>query len=64
MAEQREPLSFWGTVGAFMTGGIILSTISFGVTILAGRAMIRSQVREALQEPTPPNNGNGNGGGA
>ncbi len=61
MADEREPLSFWGTVGAVMVSGIITTVVSITATLVLGgvfvRTAVREQVRESLNEPPAPGGG-------
>ena len=66
MAEdKRTPLSFWSTVGAVVTAGVVTSAVTFGIGVLfvgliAGRAA--SQALEGAG--MPPQNNLPPGGGA
>lgn len=65
MAEQRQPLSFWGTVGAVVTAGVVTTAVSFGFTVLVVGIASRRAAQEALEgagiQPQLPQGGGGGG---
>lgn len=57
--EQRKPLSFWGTVGAFMVGGVVLGGLNLMLSLLFVRSVASKAAIEATQQPQQPTNGGG-----
>ena len=58
--EIRQPLSFWATVGANLTGGIIMGAVSTVITVLAYGGVARRvgalEAAAAPAQPLPDNN--------
>jgi len=47
--EHREPLSFWGTVGANVVGGIITGTVTGGIAMAIAAVSMARMVDRATE---------------
>ena len=59
--DHREPLSFWGTVGANMVGGLLFGGVAVTIQLIAIAAMARrvGELEAAVAPQQLPPNGGG-----